>query len=127
MGELLAWQPMLLDICRRMMLGIANVEREHAKNRHRVHPQNMFSTLAAKSVLQELRVRTETAATASAEPGPPALMPPGAPSEAKVLRRAQSALQLYRTHWMKERRAGRLGVTQLQSMNHWHPPPSDSF
>eukprot|EP00972_Heterocapsa_arctica_P005766 852006-Heterocapsa_arctica.AAC.1 len=42
-GLLLQWSPAMLAAAWQMRLSIADIERCHAKNRRRTHPQNRFS------------------------------------------------------------------------------------
>lgn len=131
MKKLLSMAPMLRQLSWMIKLSVADVEREHAKNKRRVHPQNMIGILTAQSTLGQVSSRQsnfeviEPGAADSAAPSGAAL-PHTAASAApvvhepeRVLRKAQTALQLFRADWLKEERAaGR--CPKPVGASHWH-------
>ena len=134
--KFLSWQPMLLHVAWVIKLSIAEVEREHAKNKRRTHPQGMVSLMAAESVLGQLRSRHAAFLRGakrpqglvlldSTQPGlQPQLQPspvggrPDQPGETRPLK-AQSALQIYRSDFIKEEIAAGRWKGQPTGKVHW--------
>lgn len=128
--KLLSMAPLLRQLSWMIKLSIADVEREHAKNKRRVHPQNMIGILAAQSTLGQMSSRQSNfevmkpgAADSAAPSG--AALPHTAASAAPVVhepervpRKAQTALQLFHADWLKEERAGR--CPKPVGASHWH-------
>lgn len=103
--ELLSWRAVFLHMAWLLKLSIADVEREHAKTKKRTHPQNMVSTMAANSLIGQMRSRS--VATRLGQPSAPAvvevLIDPLVYD--KLVFQSRTALQLFRADWLKEEKA----------------------
>ena len=102
-----AWFPEMAWL---MKLSIADVERVHAKNRRRTHPQNAVQTLIGRHIAGELKNLSD-ARTRLAEEQQLAALPAPVDEDPdqlqlvqadSVLLRAQSPLMLFRSRCIKE-------------------------